>query len=100
MTSKQIKIIDDSSIKSDLKFVNKLVTEQRLQKYKSIEACHKEHKRHLHSSEYKLLVSLLKNLEKSLLIEYLFYLNSDDSNTYILFDVWAMDKLATAYSQS
>jgi hypothetical protein len=88
-----------SNIEKDLKFINTLVSEQRLTNNKSIKKLHQEHKKHLHISEYKLIVGLLKGLEFSLMIEYLNILNNS-TDTYYLFDAWAMDKLVKIYHQT
>ena len=88
----------NSNINEDLKFINGFVSKQRLTNFKSIEVMHKEHKKHLHISEYKLIIGLLKGLEASLMIEYFNYLDDGSTDTYLLFDVWAMDKLIRIYS--
>lgn len=100
MTSKKVVNLIGDNFDTQVDFVTSLVQEQRLNHNKNIEKVHKEHKKHLHIAEYKLIVGLLKGLQSSLSLEYLHYLNSNDSDNYILFDVWAIDKLVTIYSKA
>jgi hypothetical protein len=81
---------------NDLKYISALVSEQRLTKNKNIEKMYKDYKKNLHIAEYNLLVGLFKSLQKSFMIEYFDYLNSE-GDTYLLFDVWGMDKLLRIY---
>ena len=97
MTSNTLEKIN-LDMKNDLKLGKVLVLEQRENHEKSIKKLHQEHKKHLHISEYKLIVGLFKGLENSLLLEYLYYLENDTSSNYLLFDVWGMDKLVRIYS--
>ena len=103
MTSKKIILKSNSvDIENDLKYISAFVFEQRKTNLKSIKNLYKEHKKHLHIAEYNLIVNLFKNLQSSLFLEYLLYLNSKDKNdnTYYLFDAWGMDKIARIYSIS
>ena len=77
-----------------------LVTHQRTSSAKDIKKLHKDLKSFFHTAEYKLIKGLVDGLEKSLMLEYLIYIEEEKSNKLELYDFWAFNKIIAIYKKS
>lgn len=96
---KSLTLADNKTVgQENIKTVD-FIANQRIKHKVQINKYLKEVEKFFNPAEFNLLIGLHSGLEYSLILEYVEYLENDKNETYILFDIWSMNKLIDIYQR-